>query len=58
MSFTAEIAGTESKADWTELEKILATASGADWRELEKTWAAGEPTENSFKEENNEYREG
>ncbi len=45
MSFTAEIARTESEADWTELEKILGTGSGADWRELEKTWTVGEPTE-------------
>ncbi len=43
MSFTEKIAETESETDWTGLEKILMD---------------GEPTEMSFKEENNVDREG
>jgi hypothetical protein len=52
MSFTEEIAETESEADWTELEKILGTASGGDWTELEKILIAGETTEMSRETEN------
>jgi hypothetical protein len=43
MSFAEEIGETELETDWTGLEKIL---------------IGGEPTEMSFKEENNEDREG
>ena len=43
MSFAEEIGETELETDWTGLEKLL---------------IGGEPTEMSFKEENNDNREG
>jgi hypothetical protein len=43
MSFVEEMGETELETDWTELEKVL---------------IVGGPTEMSFKEENNDNREG
>ncbi len=53
MSFFEEIGETE-----LETEEIGETELETDWAGLEKILIGGETTEMSFKEENNEYREG